>query len=175
MDKFFFKLSDEDNVAVVRKSLKKGELGALSQIPFGHKISTSLISKDDPIIKYGQIIGYAKYDINLGEHLHTHNIKYMDVDKNYDFSKYYIPKKINLYPEKSNFMGFKRLNGTVGTRNTIAILTSVKCSATAARMIAEHFTCDKIKSYPNVDNVTAFVHATGCGMADSGDVFEALQ
>ena len=43
MDKFFFKLSDEDNVAVVRKSLKKGELGALSQIPFGHKISTSLI------------------------------------------------------------------------------------------------------------------------------------
>ena len=84
MDKFFFKLSDEDNVAVVRKSLKKGELGALSQIPFGHKISTSLISKDDPIIKYGQIIGYAKYDINLGEHLHTHNIKYMDVDKNYD-------------------------------------------------------------------------------------------
>ena len=59
MDKFFFKLSDEDNVAVVRKSLKKGELGALSQIPFGHKISTSSISKDDPIIKYGQIIGYA--------------------------------------------------------------------------------------------------------------------
>ena len=93
MDKFF-KLSDEDNVAVVRKNLKKGELGALSQIPFGHKISTSLISKDDPIIKYGQIIGYAKYDINLGEHLHTHNIKYMDVDKNYDFSKDYIPKKL---------------------------------------------------------------------------------
>ena len=175
MDKFFFKLSDEDNVAVVRKSLKKGELGALSQIPFGHKISTSLISKDDPIIKYGQIIGYAKYDINLGEHLHTHNIKYMDVDKNYDFSKDYIPKKINSYPEKSNFMGFKRFNGTVGTRNTIAILTSVNCSATAARMIAEHFTSDKIKAYPNVDNVTAFVHATGCGMADSGDGFEALQ
>ena len=175
MDKFFFKLSDEDNVAVVRKSLKKGELGALSQIPFGHKISTSLISKDDPIIKYGQIIGYAKYDINLGEHLHTHNIKYMDVDKNYDFSKDYIPKQIKTYPEKSNFMGFKRLNGTVGTRNTIAILTSVNCSATAARKIAEHFTSDKIKAYPNVDNVTAFVHATGCGMADSGDGFEALQ
>ena len=72
-------------------------------------------------------------------------------------------------------MGFKRLNGTVGTRNTIAILTSVNCSATAARMIAEHFTSDKIKAYPNVDNVTAFVHATGCGMADSGDGFEALQ
>ena len=71
-------------------------------------------------------------------------------------------------------MGFRRLNGTVGTRNTIAILTSVNCSATAARMIAEHFTSDKMKAYPNVDNVTAFVHATGCGMADSGDGFEAF-
>ena len=150
-------------------------MGALSQIPFGHKMSTRIILEGEPIIKYGQIIGYAKNNINLGEHLHTHNIDYREVNKNYEFSENYVSKNVNLDNTKSNFMGFKRSSGLVGTRNTIAILTSVNCSATAARMIAEHFSDDKIKAYPNVDNVTAFVHATGCGMADNGDGFEALQ
>jgi altronate hydrolase len=66
-------------------------------------------------------------------------------------------------------------NGKVGTRNYIAVLTSVNCSATAARRIAEHFTPERLAPYPNVDDVTAFVHGTGCGMADAGDGFEALQ
>ena len=175
MKNFVLKLSNEDNVAVARKNLQKGDLGALSQIPFGHKMSTRIILEGEPIIKYGQIIGYAKNNINLGEHIHTHNVDYREVDKNYEFSDNYVPKNVNLDNIKSNFMGFKRSNGLVGTRNTIAILTSVNCSATAARMIAEHFSDDKIKAYPNVDNVTAFVHATGCGMADNGDGFEALQ
>ena len=175
MENFILKLSENDNVGVARKNLKKGDFGALSQIPFGHKISTSIISRGEPIIKYDQTIGYAKYNISLGEHLHTHNIEYRDVDKNYDFSKNIISQNLNLKTEKLNFMGFKRSNGLVGTRNTIAILTSVNCSATAARMIAEHFSNDKIKVYPNIDNVTAFVHGTGCGMADNGEGFKALQ
>ena len=158
MKNFVLKLSDNDNVAVARKIIQKGDLGALSQIPFGHKISTKIILEGEPIIKYGQIIGYAKKDINLGEHLHTHNIKYREVNKNYEFSEDYVPQSINLENTKPNFMGFKRSNGLVGTRNTIAILTSVNCSATAARMIADHFSYDKIKTYHNVDSVTAFVH-----------------
>ena len=85
----------------------------------------------------------------MGEHLHTHNIDYREVNKNYEFSENYVSKNVNLDNTKSNFMGFKRSSGLVGTRNTIAILTSVNCSATAARMIAEHFSDDKIKAYPN--------------------------
>ena len=72
-------------------------------------------------------------------------------------------------------MGYRRENGSVGTRNYIAIVTSVNCSATAARMIADHFTPDIMAQYPNVDGVAAFVHGTGCGMAGDGDGFEALQ
>jgi altronate hydrolase len=72
-------------------------------------------------------------------------------------------------------MGYRRQNGKVGTRNYIAVLTSVNCSATAARRIAEHFTPERLAAYPNVDGVSAFVHGTGCGMADAGDGFEALQ
>ncbi len=175
MKNLILKLSDLDNVAVARKNLKVGEVGALSHIPSGHKISICSILKDKPIIKYGHTIGYAKYNIELGEHLHTHNVKYKDVDKNYNFSNILNSKEQNLTSEKSNFMGFKRLDGLVGTRNTIAILTSVNCSATAARMIADYFSNDKIKGYPNIDSVNAFVHSTGCGMADNGDGFEALQ
>ena len=85
MKDFVLKLSNDDNVAVARKNLQKGDLGALSQIPFGHKMSTRIILEGEPIIKYGQIIGYAKYNINLGEHLHTHNGKDRD-----DLVKYFI-------------------------------------------------------------------------------------
>ena len=72
-------------------------------------------------------------------------------------------------------MGFQRENGAVGTRNYIAIVTSVNCSATAARMIANAFTPDVMAEFPNVDGVVAFVHGTGCGMAGNGEGFEALQ
>ena len=72
-------------------------------------------------------------------------------------------------------MGFRRENGAVGTRNYIAVVTSVNCSATAARMIADTFTPEVMAGYPNVDGVAAFVHGTGCGMAGDGEGFEALQ
>jgi altronate hydrolase len=51
----------------------------------------------------------------------------------------------------------------------------VNCSATAARLIAAHFTPAVLEPYPNVDGVVAYVHGTGCGMADAGDGFDALQ
>ena len=174
MDNLIFKLSDDDNVALARRALKIGEAGVLSSIASGHKIASKEIFKGEGIIKYGQTIGYAKKRISLGEHLHTHNIDYRDVKRTYHFSTRL--KNLPYYPKiKSSFFGYKRSDGRVGTRNTIAILTSVNCSATAARMIAEHFTKAKIKKYPNIDGVNAFVHGTGCGMADSGDGFEALQ
>ena len=72
-------------------------------------------------------------------------------------------------------MGYRRENGKVGTRNYIGILTSVNCSATAARMIASAFGPEEMAQYPNVDGVVAFVHGTGCGMAGQGEGFEALQ
>ena len=173
MSEYKFKLSDEDNVAVARRTLEVGEAGALSRIPSGHKIAAKIISEGQAIIKYGQPIGYAKEKIKPGEHLHTHNIIYQSISRTYDFAN-----RIKSLPSpevKASFLGYKRSNGKVGTRNTIAILTSVNCSATAARMIAEHFTKSKIAKYPNIDGVNAFVHGTGCGMADSGEGFETLQ
>ncbi|MDG2356380.1 MAG: altronate dehydratase family protein [Paracoccaceae bacterium] len=173
MDDFIFKLDDGDNVALARRALQIGEASALSCIPSGHKMAAKEIAEGEVIIKYGQPIGYAKTLINAGDHLHTHNIAYRDVERIYNFSTRI--KSPSVPSIKSDFYGYKRCNGSVGTRNTIAILTSVNCSATAARMIADHFNEAKMSNFSNVDGVNAFVHGTGCGMADSGDGFEALQ
>lgn len=167
------RLADADNVVTAISPLEIGEEGAIQLIPRGHKMATRPIAKGAPVVKYAQLIGYAADDIAAGAHVHTHNLEFRNVETAYAFST-------NLRPvppaaTRDSFMGFRRPTGRVGTRNYIAVLTSVNCSATAARMIAAHFTPERMAAYPNVDGVAAFVHGTGCGMAGSGDGFEALQ
>ena len=172
----FIRLDPSDTVVTATRALEVGvdvegvQTSAL--IPSGHKIATQPMTKGEAIRKYAQIIGYAAADIAAGDHVHTHNVEFRGTDVDYEFAT-------NLRPVPAGtpdtFMGFRRENGQVGTRNYIAIVTSVNCSATAARMIAAHFTPEVLADYPNVDGVVAFVHGTGCGMADSGDGFEALQ
>jgi altronate hydrolase len=167
------RLSSSDNVVTAAASLEVGQEGAIQLIPRGHKISTEVIPKGAAVRKYAQVIGYAAEDIPAGAHVHTHNLEFRNVDAAYEYGT-------NLRPaaaaaEIDTFMGFRRASGRVGTRNYIAVLTSVNCSATAARMIANHFTPEALSAYPNVDGVAAFVHGTGCGMAGSGEGFEALQ
>lgn len=147
----------------------------LSAIPVGHKIATTPISMGSPIRKYAQVIGYASEDIPPGTHVHTHNVAFRAIDHTHDFSSEI--KEIPVIPEtqRDTFLGYRRASGRVGTRNYIAIVTSVNCSATAARCIAEHFTTERLAAYPNVDGVAAFVHGTGCGMGGDGEGFEALQ
>ena len=127
----------------------------------------------DPVRKYAQLIGYASCDIAAGDHVHTHNVEFRNTDMAYEFSTEL--RAVTPAATRDTFMGYRRENGRVGTRNYIAIVTSVNCSATAARMIADHFTPTVLAEYPNVDGVAAFVHGTGCGMAGDGDGFEALQ
>ena len=110
-----------------------------------------------------------------GKHVHTDNLEYRDVGHDYQFCIDAQRVKILPKDQQAIFRGYRRANGKVGTRNTIAVLTSVNCSATAARFIAEAFTAESLTHYPNVDDITAFVHGTGCGMADSGEGFANLQ
>ncbi|ASP21020.1 galactarate dehydratase (L-threo-forming) [Antarctobacter heliothermus] len=168
------RLSDADNVVTAVTPLEIGQEGATQLIPRGHKLATTAIPKGAPVIKYAQVIGYAAEDIAPGAHVHTHNLDFRNVDTAYEFGT-------NLRPvapaaTQDTFQGYRRDTGRTGTRNYIAVLTSVNCSATAARKIAAHFTDDKLADYPNVDGVVAFVHGTGCGMAGQGsEGFEALQ
>ena len=173
----FVRLDRADNVVTATRALEVGvvieDVQTTALIPSGHKIASAAIAKGDPVRKYAQLIGYAATDIKAGDHVHTQNVEFRNTDMAYEFTTDLRP--VVPATTQDTFMGFRRENGRVGTRNYIAIVTSVNCSATAARMIADHFTPDILSQFPNVDGVTAFVHGTGCGMADNGDGFEALQ
>ncbi len=170
------RLDPTDNVVTATKALPVAatveSFQTTTAIPSGHKVATQAIATGEPVRKYAQLIGYAASDIAPGDHVHTHNVEFRNTDMAYEFATDLRP----VTPATGDtFLGYRRDNGTVGTRNYIAVVTSVNCSATAARMIADHFTPDRLAAYPNVDGVAAYVHGTGCGMAGDGDGFEALQ
>jgi altronate hydrolase len=175
----FIRLDPEDNVVTATHTLEMGETVedtvTAGLIPSGHKIATRPIAEGEQIRKYAQFIGLASQDIVPGEHVHTHNVAFRNTDTAYEFGTDMRPVAPVAEEARDTFMGYRRENGRVGTRNYIAIVTSVNCSATAARRIADAFGPEELADYPNVDGVVAFVHGTGCGIAGDGEGFEALQ
>lgn len=180
-DQLTIRLNPSDNVAVARADILPGttveaeSVTATAHIPAGHKIATASLSVDDPVVKYNQIIGFATAPIAPGEHIHSENCEFRSFERDYAFCADKRPTQYFTGDAQATFNGFVRENGSVGTRNYIGILTSVNCSATVARYIAEAFPQEELDKYPNVDGVVSFVHSTGCGMADSGEGYANLQ
>ena len=175
----FIRLDASDNVVTLTRAVQTGHdiegIPTTGMIPKGHKMAIRPIAQGEAVRKYAQVIGYASVDIAPGDHVHTQNTEFRNTTATYEFSTDLRPAEMVPEAARDSFMGYRRKNGSVGTRNYIAITTSVNCSATAARRIADHFGPDELAAYPNVDGVVAFVHGTGCGMAGDGDGFEALQ
>ena len=130
--------------------------------------------------RYNQVIGFASKPIAAGEHVHTHNLD-MGPNKG-DFARDYA-FGADVRPEpprrEATFMGIKRADGRVATRNYIGVLSSVNCSATVARAIADHFSRHNnpaaLADFPQVDGVVALTHGTGCGMDSDGLGLQILQ
>ena len=175
------RLHDADNVVTAKETVPANTnvpaegLATTIEIPMGHKVATKAISAGEAIRKYDQIIGFATEQINPGAHVHTQNVEMKVFDRDYKFGE--DTKPTNYVPdiERAKFQGILRPDGRVATRNYIGILTSVNCSATAARYIADAFSGDALADYPNVDGIVAYTHGTGCGMAGSGLGWELLQ
>ena len=171
------KLNAKDNIAVAPMNIPTGseinsELKTQSNIPFGHKISLVDIKKGDLVYKYGQIIGIASEEIKKGSHVHSHNLIFHEFDRNYKFIK----KKLSQnYKSNKSFFGYKRQNGTVGTRNYIGLISTVNCSATVVKKIANKINKYlRDKNFKNIDGAVCLKHSSGCGMNTSGkgmDVF----
>lgn len=162
-------LGDDDDIGVARRDIAAGEHlaeingPARMAVPFGHKVALKPLTAGQPVRKYGQTIGVAKVGIQPGEHVHTHNMGMTEVTLAHEFAvDAREPERVA--PEDTrSFMGFKRSSGRVGTRNYVAIISSVNCSATVCRAVAEHFKDREImRRYPNVDGVVAFTHGSGC-------------
>ncbi|WP_434779434.1 UxaA family hydrolase [Neisseria sp. Ec49-e6-T10] len=172
-------LHPNDDVAIARFPVQAGyvivdkNITVLSDIKEGHKIALHDIKTDEPVKRYNQIIGYASEPIKAGEHIHLHNLKMGDYGQDYAFGvdKHDMPKPT----EKRSFMGYKRANGKVGTRNYIGILTSVNCSATVARAIEEHFKKRGLEDFPNIDGIVALPQSFGCAMDMKGELMKIMQ
>jgi altronate hydrolase/galactarate dehydratase len=145
----------------------------VSDVARGHKIAACSIAKGEAVRRYGQIIGAAKTDISIGEHVHSHNLGMGNHVQDYGFASEYEP--LPAIQSDRTFMGYHREDGRVGTRNYIGILTSVNCSGSVARFITE--AAEKsglLDSFDNVDGIVPIAHGTGCGMAASGEGYETL-
>lgn len=177
------RLHANDDVVIARNQLVSGTVvkeeavTVMGLIPPGHKMATRNIETGAPVRRYGQIIGFASRPIAIGQHVHTHNLAMGDFTRDYAYSaeaRESVPAET-----PATFEGIVREDGRVATRNYIGILTSVNCSATVARAIADRFRRDifpqMLAEYPNVDGVIALTHGVGCAVDPDGEGLVVLQ
>ena len=173
-----------DNVVIARRQLlggtalaDEGGLTVTGLVPPGHKLATAAIAAGEAVRRYDQVIGHATQAIAPGQHVHTHNLAFASFARTHDIGAGALPT-VHV-PEPATFMGIVRPDGRVATRNYIGVLTSVNCSATAARAIADHFRRDirpeALADYPNVDGVVALTHGMGCATDSEGEELRVLR
>ncbi len=135
-------------------------------IPAGHKLAILTVASQQPVIKFGWPIGLASRAIEAGQHVHSHNLR---CDHVMDLQA--IATEIPASPQpltQHTFEGYLRPQGQVGTRNYVAVISNVNCSASVARMVAKRFADGALAAYEHVDGVISFRHEGGCAMAWEG-------
>jgi len=175
-------LRPEDDVAIAKKELPAGtiledgpvRIEVRQDVKPGHKVARRRVSTAAPVRRYGQVIGFATQDIEAGDHVHTHNLGIGALQREYEFCTDVRP--VEHYPAAAMryFDGFKREDGRVGTRNYVAIISGVNCSASVSQFVKDKFR-DVQKDWANVDGVIAITHKSGCGTKLFGEDHMALQ
>jgi arabinonate dehydratase len=164
-----------DNVAVAARPIPKGfelslegrEVRVLEPIALGHKVALVDLEAGSPVRKYGQIIGFASKAIAAGSWVHVHNLKADLFERDYAYASEAAPEPPPTEPR--TFLGYLRPDGRVGTRNYVAVISAVNCSASTSRAVAEQFRDGEWRrEFPNVDGVFAITHKGGCGIPTRG-------
>jgi altronate hydrolase len=182
-------LHPSDAVAVARVPLGRGVILRLpadsiapdalievgQRIQAGHKVALRAIAQGESVLRYGSIIGFATRPIHAGAHVHTHNLAVGELDQHYEFGVDYSPVTLLPAEQRRTFMGYRRPDGKVGTRNYIAIISTVNCAASTVRFIQRRFTPELLSAYPNIDGVIGLTHKSGCAMRHGGEAVEQLQ
>ena len=186
-------LREGDEVAVAKTRIGMGTVLGLPDgsalrvnqtVPPGHKFALSGVAEGDPVRKYGQVIGYATRPILAGDWVHVQNLGFgagetagagaLHLD--YEFSSDvpqvdYVPAHL-----QRTFPGFARADGRVGTRNYVALVSTVNCSASTVNAIADRFRSPEImRDFPGVDGVIPYAHKSGCGQAMGSEDYHQLQ
>ena len=175
-------LRPDDDVAVVTRDVPAGtvlehaggELVVGRAVPRGHKVAVRPLASGDAVHKYGQVIGRATAPIAPGDHVHVHNLG-MDAHTGvaYEFGTACVAPAAPVTTR--TFEGYVRADGRVGTRQYVGIVTSVNCSASTARLIADQFRGPVLDAYLHVDGVVALTHDSGCGMVPTSEGGQVLR
>ncbi len=174
-------LSPRDNVAIATRTLVKGtvlrldgkEVALGESIRLGHKVALAAVGKGEPIRKYGQIIGFASEAIPAGSWVHVHNCAAESFERDPAFSSDVPPTP--RAAEVRTFEGYRRPDGRIGTRNYVAVVSTVNCSASTSRNIADRFRGDALRDFPNVDGILPITHKGGCAMQYDGPDHRQLE
>ena len=173
------RLHPEDSVIIALQDLAAGTalpdfgLTLTEPVNRGHKIALRDQASGSHLRRYGQIIGTALQPIRAGAHVHTHNLGMGPHELDYAIAQHNTP--LPAINEPRSFDGYHRADGKVGTRNYLGVLTSVNCSGTVAKLVAEAAEKDPfLQSLSNIDGVVPIVHGTGCGMNSKGEGYDTL-
>jgi altronate hydrolase len=167
-------LHPDDNICVAARNLGAGQeleiagttIRLAEAVRLGHKIAVRGIRKGDYVRKYGQIIGQATASIEPGQWVHSQNLVNGDFVRDYASSTAVPPPTEPITGR--TFQGYKRPGSKAGTRNYIAVISTVNCSATVSRYIAQRFDQATLRQFPNIDGVIAVKHGGGCGIQYQG-------
>lgn len=146
-----------------------------SDVPFGHKFALRPLAPGEAVRRYGQIIGFATKPIMAGEHIHSQNLAVGAMELDYAFSTDIQPVAFVPEAERRTFRGYRRADGRVGTRNTVALIGTVNCAAHTLRLIAARARAELLPRFPNVDDVVGLAHKNGCATRAGSPELDLLQ
>ena len=166
------KMNDQDNVAIVANNggLPAGTVLAdglvlKDAVPQGHKVALSDLPAKSAVVRYGIPIGYALKDIPAGSWVHE---RLLDMPTARELDNLPIATVI---PEPQpalegyTFEGYRNADGSVGTRNILAITTTVQCVSGVVDYAVQRIKSELLPKYPQVDDVVGLEHTYGCGVA----------
>ena len=168
----YIRISDQDNVAIVVNDggLPAGTvfdcgLTLQTAVPQGHKVALQEIASDAPVIRYGVVIGYALCDVAAGAWVNEAMLR-MPQAPSLDALPMATHQPDEVAPLTGlTFDGYRNADGTVGTRNILAISATVQCVTGVVEFAVRKIREELLPRYPNVDDVVYLEHGYGCGVA----------
>ena len=168
----YIRLDTNDNVAIVvndfglpAKTQFPCGLELRNFVPQGHKVALADIAEGAPIRRYNEVIGTAARPILAGEWVDEARIQ-MPTPPELDKLELATAVPAPQAPlDGYTFEGFRNPDGSVGTKNVLAISTSVQCVAGTLDFALKRIRAELLPKYPNVDDVVGLTHNYGCGVA----------
>lgn len=166
------RMHERDNVAIVANEgglpvgtiLRTGQI-LQDKVPQGHKVALVDMRRDAPVLRYGVPIGYATEDVAAGSWVHERLLRMPDARGLEDLPLATIKHEPQPPLEGYTFEGYRNPDGSVGTRNILAITQTVQCVAGVTAFAVQRIKTELLPQFPNVDDVVALEHSYGCGVA----------